>query len=81
MLILFSHIAFSQEEDATFKGFGDESGTPQKTIINFEEEVLEGGLARPDELFLESRKKVRHSNLIRVRENFKDRIFSAVLEL
>ena len=51
------------------------------TEFSFEEDTVSGDLTRPDGEFVEARKKVRHSNLIRIRENFRDKILQSVGEL
>jgi hypothetical protein len=49
----------------------------KKTVINFEEDTIEGDLKRPDGEYVESRKKVPHSNLIRIREDWRDKVMQA----
>ncbi|MFZ5470737.1 MAG: adventurous gliding motility protein CglF [Myxococcota bacterium] len=49
--------------------------------INFEDDTIEGDLTKPDGEYVEARKKVKHSNLIRVREEFKDKVMQSVGEL
>jgi hypothetical protein len=53
----------------------------KKTIINFEDDTIQGDLTRPDGEYVEVRKKVSHSNLIRVREEFRSKILQSVGEL
>jgi hypothetical protein len=49
--------------------------------INFEDDTIEGDLTKPDGEYVEARKKVKHSNLIKVREEFKDKVMQSVGEL
>jgi hypothetical protein len=49
----------------------------KKTVINFEDDTIEGDLKRPDGEYVESRKKVSHSNLIRIREDWRDKVMQA----
>jgi hypothetical protein len=49
----------------------------KKTVINFEDDTIEGDLKRPDGEYVESRKKVDHSNLIKVREEWRDKVMQA----
>jgi len=49
----------------------------KKTVINFEDDTIEGDLKRPDGEYVESRKKVPHSNLIRIREDWRDKVMQA----
>ena len=53
----------------------------KKTVINFEDDTIEGDLTKPDGEYVEARKKVKHSNLIRVREDFQDKVMQSVGEL
>lgn len=53
----------------------------KKTVINFEDDTIQGDLTKPDGEYVESRKKVRHSNLIKIREEFKDKVLQSVGEL
>ena len=49
--------------------------------INFEDDTIEGDLTKPDGEYVEARKRVKHSNLIRIREEFKDKVMESVGEL
>jgi hypothetical protein len=51
------------------------------TTINFEDDTIEGDLTRPDGEYVEAIKKVKHSNLIRIREDFKEKVMESVGEL
>lgn len=51
------------------------------TEINFEDDTIEGDLTKPDGEYVEARKTVKHSNLIRIREEFKDKVMQSVGEL
>lgn len=51
------------------------------TEINFEDDTIEGDLTKPDGEYVEARKRVNHSNLIRIREEFKDKVMQSVGEL
>lgn len=53
----------------------------KKTIVNFDEDTIDGDLTRPDAAYVESRKRVRHSNLIRIREDFREKILRSVSSL
>ncbi|WP_242395894.1 adventurous gliding motility protein CglF [Anaeromyxobacter oryzisoli] len=63
---------------------GKAEGQPQpkveyekKTVINFEDDTIEGDLKRPDGEYVEARRKVDHSNLIKIRENWRDKVMQA----
>jgi pyruvate/2-oxoglutarate dehydrogenase complex dihydrolipoamide acyltransferase (E2) component len=53
----------------------------KKTVINFEDDTIQGDLTKPDGEYVESRKKVKHSNLIKIREEFKDKVLQSAGEL
>ena len=64
--------ALAQEDDVLFK---------KKTVYNFEDDTITGDLTRPDQEFLTGRKLARHKSLIRVRENFRERVLQSVKDL
>ena len=49
----------------------------KKTVINFEEDTIEGDLKRPDGEYVESRKRVDHSNLIKIRDSWHDKVMQS----
>ena len=49
----------------------------KKTVINFEDDTIEGDLKRPDGEYVESRRKVDHSNLIKIREEWRDKVMQS----
>ncbi len=51
------------------------------TEFNFEDDTIEGDLSKPDGEYVEARKRVKHSNLIKIREEFKDKVMQSVGEL
>jgi hypothetical protein len=42
----------------------------QKTTYDFDDDVVEGDMVRPDGEFIDSKKAAKHSSLIKIRENF-----------
>ncbi len=42
----------------------------QKTVYDFDDDVVEGDLVRPDGDFVDTRKAAKHSSLIKMRANF-----------
>lgn len=71
-------LAFAQDDGS---GGGDGIIYQKKTIVNFDEDTIDGDLTRPDAAYVESRKRVRHSNLIRIREDFREKILESVSTL
>jgi hypothetical protein len=53
----------------------------KKTVMNFEDDTIQGDLTRPDGEYVEARKEVRHSNLIRIREEFRQKVLKTAGEL
>jgi ethanolamine utilization protein EutP (predicted NTPase) len=51
------------------------------TTINFEDDTIEGDLTRPDGEYVDAIKRVKHSNLIRIRTEFRDKVMQSVGEL
>jgi hypothetical protein len=49
---------------------GDTVTYKQKTVYDFDDDVVEGDLVRPDGEFVDSRRAAKHSSLIKIRENF-----------
>lgn len=54
------------------KAAGPESttGYKSKTVYDFDDDVVEGDLVRPDGEFVDTRKAAKHSSLIRIRPDF-----------
>jgi hypothetical protein len=77
LLALLPSLAYAEGKKSA-----DESVRYAKTTtINFEDDTIEGDLTRPDGEYVEARKRVKHSNLIRIREEFKDKVMESVGEL
>ena len=70
LLVAFG--ASAQDKNVTYK---------KQTEYNFEDDTIEGDLTKPDGEYVEARKKVKHSNLIKIREEFKDKVMQSVGEL
>lgn len=62
-------------------GGGDNVSYKKTTEYSFDDDTIEGDLTKPDGEYVEARKKVKHSNLIRIREEFKDKVMQSVGEL
>lgn len=79
---LIAILAFAGTATAEDKKSGGESAAKNRTTtINFEDDTIEGDLSRPDGEYVEGRKPVKHSNLIRIREEFKQKVMESVGEL
>lgn len=53
----------------------------KKTVYNFEDDTITGDLTRPDQEFLSGRIKAQHKSLIKVREDFRDKVLQSVGDL
>ncbi len=76
-LIALPSLASAQEEvdPADAENFLQDPNDPgvvyrKKTEYDFEDDVVEGSFVRPEGEYLDSRRRARHSSLIRIRENF-----------
>jgi len=58
-------------------GSKDKVEYQKKTVINFEDDTIEGDLKRPDGEYVEARKRVDHSNLIKLRENWHEKVLQS----
>lgn len=74
-LFVFAAPAFAQA-----KGDGNVRYS-KTTTYDFEDDTIEGDLTKPDGEYVEARKRVKHSKLIRIREEFKDKVMQSVGEL
>lgn len=62
-------------------GGGDNVSYKKTTEYSFDDDTIEGDLTKPDGEYVEARNKVKHSNLIKIREEFKDKVMQSVGEL
>jgi hypothetical protein len=69
--------AHAQKEEAPPPGVSYE----RKTVINFEDDTIEGDLKTPDGKYLEARKRMRHKSLIRIRKDFRREVMGSVSDL
>lgn len=60
LLVFSSTVAFAQKKK------------PKKTVVNFEDQLIEGELQKPELFYLLQKKQFNFSRLIKFRENFVD---------
>lgn len=48
------------------------------TVVEFGDDTIEGDLSKPDGQYIDARKRQRHKNLIKVRQNFRNEILRSV---
>lgn len=53
----------------------------RETVIDFEDDTIQGDLTRPDGAYVDARQNVQHTNLIKVREDFREQVLESVGEL
>ncbi len=53
----------------------------QHTELDFDEDTIQGDLTRPDGELVDAKRRVTHSNLVKVRESFRDQVLESVGEL
>jgi hypothetical protein len=81
-LALVASLALAGTAIAEDKKPSEEKARYSKTTtINFEDDTIEGDLSRPDGEYVEGRKAVKHSSLIKIREEFKQKVMESVGEL
>ena len=71
--VLFAAPAFAQDDDMVIY--------KKKTVYNFEDDTITGDLTRPDQEFLTGRKLAHHKSLIRIREDFRNKILQSAKDL
>ncbi len=77
LLALGLPLAASAADPAPAAGSKDKVEYQKKTVINFEDDTIEGDLKRPDGEYVEARKRVDHSNLIKLRENWHEKVMQS----
>lgn len=55
---------------ALAQGTGPKVEYKKKTVYDFDDDLVEGELQRPDGEYIDTRGKAKHSSLIKIRENF-----------
>lgn len=66
--VLGAGLALAQEAGPA--GTAPDVTYKKKTVYDFDDDLVEGELMRPDGEFIDSRRKAKHSSLIKIRENF-----------
>lgn len=60
---------------------GGEVTYKQKTVYDFDDDVVEGDLQKPEGEFLDVKKKSKHSSLIKIRQNFIDEMLKSAEDI
>ncbi len=80
LTIGYSSIAAAQEDENAFVSDG-QFLYKKKTVYDFEDDLITGDLTKPDGEYIQSAAKVKHQNLIKNREDFKNKILGSVSDL
>lgn len=56
----------------------DEVVYQKHTVVDFGDDTIDGNLSKPDGQYLESRKRLKHNRLIKVRDNFRTEILQSI---
>jgi hypothetical protein len=73
VVMLVSAVAFAQTPPPT-----PERHQRVTELVLDEGDVIEGDVTRPDVEYINASERVKHSSLIRIREDFRDRAFEAM---
>ena len=63
-------VSFAQEAPAASPSPAGATEYKQKTVYDFDDDIVEGDLVRPDGEFVDTRKAAKHSSLIKIRPDF-----------
>ena len=79
----YASIAVAQDEEAPAEEASSEPLVKykEKTVYDFEDDTISGDLTKPDGEYLEARKRAKHRSLIKIRENFKEKVVTSVRKL
>ena len=80
VLLLLPLAASGQEQNQAAES-RDRVEYEKKTVINFDDDTIQGDLTRPDGEYVEARKKVSHSNLIKIREDWREKVRQAAADM
>ena len=76
-LLVLAPLAGLAQEKTEAAPAGAKVEYEKKTVINFEDDTIEGDLKRPDGEYVEARQKVEHSNLIKIREDWREKVMQS----
>ena len=81
VVLLMPWVVAAQDKAASSSAESAAAHAQKRSEFSFEEDTIEGDLSRPDGEYIEALKKVPHSNLIRIREEYRDKVMQSVDEL
>ncbi|HEV8320585.1 MAG TPA: adventurous gliding motility protein CglF [Myxococcota bacterium] len=68
VILSFGELALAADDEGTVEKDG--VIYKKKTSYDFEDDVVEGELVRPEGEYIDTKRKSKHSSLIRIREHF-----------
>jgi hypothetical protein len=81
VVLLLAATAIAQEEPAAQGQDQPQTIYKKKTVYDFEDDTITGDLTKPDGEYIDARRKVKHQNLIRIREDFKEKVLGSVSKI
>ena len=78
LVIIFAFLALSVP---AFAQKGGAAAGGKVKVYDFSGDTIEGDLSRPDGEYVEAVKRVPHSNLIKIREEYREKVMQSVDEL
>lgn len=81
VVLMVGATALAQDQPAAAGGGGGAQGGGQTTTYNFDDDIVQGDLVRPDGEMALARRRGRQSSLIRVREHFVPEMLKSVENL
>ncbi len=76
-LLLLMLLGLPLSAGAQERGKDQPKSAEKKTVIDFEEDTIEGDLKRPDGEYVESRRRVDQTSLIKIRENWREKVMQS----
>ena len=81
VLLVLPGMALAQDNTSSSSAEAAAAKAQKRTEFSFEEDTIEGDLSRPDGEYIEAVKRVPHSNLIKIREDYREKVLQSVDEL
>jgi len=77
LLLLVASLAFAEDIPTSVAG----KGSARLKVFDFDADIIEGDLNRPDSEYVDAVRGATHSNLVRVREEYREKIMQSAGEL
>ncbi|MCX7943850.1 MAG: adventurous gliding motility protein CglF [Deltaproteobacteria bacterium] len=80
ILLVSISLAFAEDDENATVSDG-QTLYKKKTVYDFEDDLITGDLTKPDGEYIHSTAKAKHQNLIKYREDFRNKILGSVSDL